>query len=106
MKKQIILLKEARRIYYTLKKKNKSILIKAINNKLHLIEVDPSSGIRIQKKLIPKEYLNKYKLDNLWKINLPEGWRMLYTIKGDEIEIIAFVLEILDHKKYEERFKY
>ena len=33
-------------------------------------------------------------------------WRMLYTIKGDQIEIICFVLDILDHKSYDKIFGY
>ena len=37
----------------------------------------------------------------LWKIDLPEGWRIVYSIGHDEIEIIAFVLKLGDHKEYE-----
>ena len=38
----------------------------------------------IPKKLIPKEY----GIQNLWGVELTNFWRMLYTIKGDEAEII------------------
>jgi len=31
---------------------------------------------------------------------------MLYTLKGDEIEVIAFILNILDHSKYNKEFGY
>lgn len=71
------------------------------------LEKDAFSGIQIQKSLIPKEYVRKFgKLDNLWKYNLPDGWRLLYTIKRDNVVILSIVLEWLDHKNYERRFKY
>jgi len=31
---------------------------------------------------------------------------MLYTIKGDQIEIVCFVLDIIDHKEYNKKFGY
>ena len=43
------------------------------------------------KNLIPKDY----DVQNLWRVELSGYWRMLYTIKGDQIEIICFVLDIL-----------
>ncbi|MCX6814040.1 MAG: hypothetical protein NTY20_00080 [Candidatus Aenigmarchaeota archaeon] len=70
------------------------------------IEESPTAFIHIRQKLIPKEYVSKYKIDNLWKYDLPNGWRLLYSLGRDEIEIIAIVLEWLDHKNYEKRFGY
>jgi len=31
---------------------------------------------------------------------------MLYTIKGDRIEIVCFLLDILDHPSYDKKFGY
>ena len=63
-------------------------------------------GIQIPKKQIPKEYLKKYEIDNLWKYDLPKAWRLLYSVTRDEIVVIAIVLEWLPHKEYEKRFNY
>lgn len=57
------------------------------------------------KKLIPKDY-KKYGIDNLWKYDLPNGWRLMYSVANDEVKIISIVLEWLDHKNYEKRFGY
>ncbi len=65
------------------------------------------SGIQIPKRLIPKEYHAKYgPLTNLWKYNLPNAWRLIYTIKRDEIVVLSVVLEWMTHKDYERRFNY
>jgi len=70
------------------------------------IEKAPTAFIHIRQKLIPKEYVTKYGIDNLWKYDLPNGWRLLYSLGRDEIEIIAIILEWFDHKNYERRFGY
>lgn len=70
------------------------------------IKNDPGCGIPIRKKLIPKEYIKKYAINNLFKYNLPNAWRLLYSLTGSKIEIIAIILEWLDHKSYERKFKY
>jgi len=61
-------------------------------------------GIQIPKKLFPKEYKH---LGNLWKYNLPDAWRLIYTIKApNKIEIVSVILVWMDHKAYERIFKY
>jgi len=67
---------------------------------------DPFCGIQIPKKLIPEEYIKKFDVHNIWKYNLPGAWRLIYSIKGGEIVIVTIILEWMDHKEYERRFKY
>ena len=77
-------------------------LLKSVKRASELLKQNPRYGIQIRKKLIPK-FLP---VDNLWKVNLTGYWRMLYTLKGTELEIICFILEICDHKKYNRIFGY
>jgi len=77
-----------------------------INKALDLLLENPCSFIQIPKKQWPKDYVQKYNISNLWKYNLPCGWRLLYTIRKNEITVLAVVLEWLSHKDYEKRFKY
>lgn len=70
------------------------------------IERNPFCGIQIPKKIIPKEYLKKFNIRNAWKYNLPGAWRLIYSIKGGEVYIVTMILEWLNHKEYEKRFKY
>lgn len=53
----------------------------------------------------PKEYI-KYEINNLWKIDLVDYWRMLYTLRGDRIEVICLVLGYMPHSEYDKKFGY
>ena len=65
------------------------------------------AGIQIPKRLFPKEYIQKYSINNLWKYDLPKGWRLIYTITPqNEVELISAILEWFDHPNYEKRFNY
>jgi len=67
---------------------------------------NPTCGIKVPKRLWPKLYIDKFGVTNLWKYDLPNGWRLIYTIKEDEVTILNVILEWFDHRKYERRFKY
>ncbi|MBU0470096.1 MAG: hypothetical protein KKA62_04340 [Nanoarchaeota archaeon] len=80
---------------------------KAMIRAIHDLRENAFFGIQIPKRLIPKEYIKKYEINNLWKYDLPRGWRLLYTIApNNEVELISAILEWFDHKNYERRFKY
>lgn len=81
-------------------------LLRSIKQKTDFVKANPFYGDNITKKLIPKEYIIKYKVKNLWRVELIHYWRMLYTIKGDQVEIICFILDIIDHDKYNKKFGY
>lgn len=81
-------------------------LLKSIHQKKEFIKYNPFYGDNISKNIIPKAYVIKYDTKNLWRVELTNYWRMLYTIKGDQIEIICFILDIIDHKRYDKKFGY
>jgi len=110
---KVILSPEAEEVYKYLNKesedaKGERMLLKAINQKIGLIKANPHYGDPIAKGLIPKEYIQKYEITNLFRVELPNFWRMLYTLTngGTSIEIISFVLDIIDHKTYNKKFGY
>jgi len=99
MKKvRVVLSPEAEEVYIHLNKeaptsKTERIILNAINKKVELIKINIHYGDPIAKDLIPQEYKEKYDIKNLFRVELPNYWRMLYTLTDDEtkIEIIAFV---------------
>src|SRR3989344_8368618 len=104
---KVILSPEAEEVYKYLneqapKSKTEQSILNAVNKKSELIKANPHYGEPISHDLIPKEYVQKYGITNLFRVELPNFWRMLYTLTNSEseIEIIAFVLDIIDHKKY------
>jgi len=77
-------------------------LLRSIKQKRDIIKANPFYGDNIKKKQIPKEY----HVQNLWRVELTGYWRMLYTIRGDQVEIICFILDILNHNNYSKKFGY
>lgn len=77
-----------------------------IANALRNIQEDPVCGIKIPQRLIPKEWIKKFGINNLYKYNLPNGWRLFYSLVGSEVEVIAIILRFMDHKEYERIFHY
>lgn len=104
---------EAEEVYNNLNEKASSskqerIIFNAINKKIELIKANIHYGEPVPKNLIPKEYKIKYNVINLFWVQLPNFWRMLYTLTDGEtkIEIISFILDVLDHKQYNKKFGY
>ena len=115
MKKEVrvILSQEAKEVYEYLNKeaensKIERTIFKAIQGKIELIKNNPHYGNPVAKNLIPKEYVIKYRITNLFRIELPNFWRMLYTLVEGEtkIEIISFIIDIIDHSIYNKKFGY
>lgn len=56
------------------------------------LKKNPFCGVKLPRRLWPKEYIREYAVTNLWKYNLPDAWRLVYTIVGNEVEIISVIL--------------
>ncbi|VVC02371.1 Uncharacterised protein [uncultured archaeon] len=82
------------------------VLFQQIEQALDDLKKNPFCGIEIPKKLIPAEYVRRFGVNNLWKIDLRNGWRIIYTNVSDEVKILSVVLEWFDHSDYEKRFGY
>lgn len=82
-------------------------LKKGLTKAIKDIRQDASCGRNVRKKLIPKNLIEKYKINNLWVYNLPKSWRLLYSITPtNEIQIIAAILSWMNHKEYERLFNF
>ncbi|MBT3583041.1 hypothetical protein HN924_00350 [Candidatus Woesearchaeota archaeon] len=105
---RIFLKDEAKESYIKLKKRNdkeaKSILNSIERIKSILVD-NPQYGSPVAKKLIPKS-LVKIGIKNLYRVELSNYWRMLYTLESNRIDIFLFVLSIADHKGYDKLFGY
>ena len=81
-------------------------LAESISQAIAQLKENPFFGVRIPRKQWPKEYIQKFGVNNLQKIDLSGAWRLVYTVVGNEIEILSILLEWFPHKEYEKRFNY
>jgi len=99
---------QAKESYLSLKNRNDKeaqILLKSINRVTEILKSNPQYGDPIPKRLIPN-LLIKENIQNLYRVELSNFWRMLYTIEGTQVDILVFVLNIMDHKEYNKLFGY
>ena len=82
-------------------------LYKKIDKATDEIQQNVFCGRNVKKELIPKVLIQKYEINNLWIYNLSKSWRLLYSITSpDKIEILAIVLEWMNHKDYDRLFNF
>ena len=83
-------------------------IFEAFQKKKELVKANKHYGEPIAKSKIPDKFKVQYGITNLFWVELPHFWRFLYSLtEGDsEIEIVAFVLDIVDHKRYNKLFGY
>ena len=113
MNTKIILSKKARKSYYFIIDKSKfskiyRFILNSLKNKFELIRNNPQYGNSVNKRLIPYSYKSKFAVNNLFRIELSNFWRMIYFLTKNENnqEIIVYVLDIVDHKSYNKIFNY
>ena len=105
---KVILKDQAKEAYLELKKrtdKESITILNSIERIKNILKDNPQFGDPIKKELIPNE-LKKLNIQNLYRVELSNYWRMLYTIEGDTVEIFLFVLRIVNHKEYNKLFWY
>ena len=110
---RVVLSPEAEEVYYGLSERAKGSkiersIVNAVKKKSELIKANFQYGDPVPKKLIPKEYILRYGISNLFRVELSDYWRLTYTVKGEEgeVEVVAFVLDIIDHDTYNKKFGY
>ncbi len=81
-------------------------LLSSINAAIKNLKADPYYGDLIPRKYISKGVIQRYGTHKILRVELVGYWRLLYTLIGEEVKIIAFILEFMDHDKYNKIFGY
>jgi mRNA-degrading endonuclease RelE of RelBE toxin-antitoxin system len=105
---RVLLKGQAKKSYIKLKKcedKESKSLIKSIQRIVDVLKENPQYGDPIAKKLIPKKF-KELGINNLYRAELSNYWRLIYTIEGTKVEIFLFILSIVDHRDYNKLFGY
>jgi hypothetical protein len=80
--------------------------IKLVEEIAPVLHENMFAGESIRKRQSPSHYIKMFGVNNLFRYHLPRGFRAIYTLERDGNDVSVVVLEILDHKNYEERFGY
>lgn len=78
----------------------------AVQEVIDSLKRDQRLGEHIKKKDIPKYYIKKHKIPVLYLVDLPQWWRVTYTIMEFEVknELSGLMLELMNHNQYNKRF--
>lgn len=74
--------------------------------RIHNLKNDVVVGEKIKYEKIPRYYKKRHDIGNAFHVYLPKGMRLIYSITNYQGKKTAFLMELADHKKYEQRFKY
>jgi mRNA-degrading endonuclease RelE of RelBE toxin-antitoxin system len=105
---RVLLVGQAKQSYLELKERNdkeSQSILRSIERIRDLLKTNPQIGDPISKDKIPDE-LKRQGINNLYRTELSNFWRMLYTIEGNKIEIFVFILRISDHPTYDKFLGY
>lgn len=106
MESRVIFTDESLKKAFEELKESDKRLHKEIETALSSIKQNVFFGRNVKKKLIPRELIQKYNINNLWIYNLRKDWRLLYAVTNNEIEVLAIILDWMNHKDYERMFKF
>ncbi len=81
-------------------------LLSSINNAVDNLKANAFFGDLVPRKYLSKQIIAEYGTDKIFRVELVGYWRMLYTVIGEETRIIAFILEYMDHERYDKVFGY
>jgi len=81
-------------------------LLKKTDKAIAKLKTNYRAGKHVPKDRIPPFYVINYGVENLWKLNIDPNYRLIYTIRGTDVEVMSVILEYLDHKAYSKRFGY
>lgn len=96
--------KEFVKFYNSLSDSN--ALRKRLDQVMDNLKKKPTMGDKIQARLFPVKYVKKYGIRNLFRYAVGSNYRVLYTLVDRNGVLYCVILDVLDHKKYDELFGY
>ena len=79
---------------------------KLINEMSDMLLENCFKGNQIPRDRIPRYYIRKHCVNNLYRYFLPEGYRGIYTILMDNDQVLVWILDVFSHEDYDKRFGY
>lgn len=78
----------------------------AVQEVIDNLKKDHNIGEHIKKRDIPRYYIKKHNIPVLYLVDLPQWWRLTYSIMEFEVknELSCLMLELMNHDQYNKRF--
>ncbi|MGI0056256.1 MAG: hypothetical protein ACREAK_02645, partial [Nitrosarchaeum sp.] len=83
-----------------------SAIYRKIKSIIDDLKNDVVVGVRLKQKQIPKYYVKKHDVNAIYKVDLPNYFRLIYGILVIHGEKKVLLMELFDHGKYNKRFGY
>jgi len=83
-----------------------SYLWRIIENGLDVLRANMLAGEKVERRKWPREYVRQYGIRNLFRFDLDRNHRLTYTIVAEEMRKVVCVIEVMDHRTYNQRFGY
>ena len=87
--------------------------LKLLDKSIAQLKRDYKSGQILPKKAYPaayryysKKFAGKTTMDKLWVLKISRDWRIVYTVVGNEVDIVSFILDSMNHTDYNRRFHF
>ena len=78
-----------------------------IRNAMKILKENCTAGEKIEHDRWPDCYVKKYQINNLWRYELLDGKRFIYTILGSANGFTVSIIEAFaNHTSYDNRFDY
>jgi len=81
-------------------------LVENVKATLDLLKANYELGDKVPRRQWPRSYVKHLGLNNLYRCDLADGWRLTYTLSSDGVGIRVDVIEVMPHHEYDERFGY
>lgn len=83
----------------------------ALRRKADRLKEDPQTGTYVSPSRVPKSTKRRWErrvgpVTNLYKLDLPRAWRVLYTVGSEGADRAVLILEIVNHTEYERLLGY
>jgi len=81
--------------------------LKWIEDMEKVLKENMFAGDQVKKDRIPRYYIQRYGVNNLFRYDHPEGYRSCYVVSYvDGVGVCPTVLDLLSHDQYDKIFGY
>lgn len=79
-------------------------IARRVENLAAILREDCLHGEVVRGRSLPRQLVERYQVRNLYVEDLPDLWRLLYTVTHSGPDRYVIILEIVSHREYDRWF--